>query len=215
VVAVRLAVTTTSSRISSAIAPADTASAATSTGNAPFRPTRNTLIVRLLQPACHMAAHRPERASRRAEAPCRSDWSRAWMPAGGKRTFLARYRKGYRGGRLHRWIRSGPKSSPAAAHETHHHRRIGRSVRVSRPTERVTLATAGLLTCGSSDAPRLPGFPVASWGAPSRLQLREQPRICTVFPFSPRRRGPLLVRAITLADRGSQPCPWSGAMRFP
>ncbi|CCG41990.1 hypothetical protein PHAMO_30146 [Magnetospirillum molischianum DSM 120] len=54
------------------------------------------------------------------------------------------------------------------------------------------LATAGLLTRGSLALSRLPGYPVASWDGPPPLQLREQPRIFTVFPFAPRLRGPLL-----------------------
>ena len=62
-------------------------------------------------------------------------------------------------------------------------------------------STAGLLACGSSSLPGLPGFPVAiDWARTRRLQLRGQPRSWfpipfpgprnrTVFPLSPRLRG--------------------------
>ena len=62
-------------------------------------------------------------------------------------------------------------------------------------------STAGLLACGSSSVPGLPGFPVAiDWARTRRLQLRGQsrtwfpfpfpgPRNRTVFPLSPRLRG--------------------------
>ena len=47
------------------------------------------------------------------------------------------------------------------------------------------ITSAGLLTCGSSREPGLPGVsaPVACAGFARRLQLRGQSRVCTAFPF--------------------------------